>query len=331
MRRAAIRTFWAMTVLLLARAATANGAVVGLDLADWSARTSHNFVANPPKKDEIEAFRLKLFPGNQDRLASYRFADLRDSGQLSLLMSTGRFGNFTSVIDKTPAGFEVTEFPSGFGGADVEDIGGNGKSVVMVNTDFTDYEGAMHCVATWPVIYAWTGSSYANVSRNYLPYYRRKLESLKKQIAGDPSNRQGKVDCLEAQAAKIERFLGDKTAGLNDAIRWSQSKDRYQREFAAPILADIGTLDAMHHLRRLTRDGDKTNEVATEAALALATKLNEVHTPEAKKELKAFPGDIAKSYLQNWENWPQAPDVPEMHLIPFSELAASSAKPTPAK
>jgi hypothetical protein len=38
-------------------------------------------------------------------------------------------------------------------------------------------------MATWPVIYAWTGNGYADASRQYKGYYEQKLASLHEQIA----------------------------------------------------------------------------------------------------------------------------------------------------
>ncbi|MGH7813908.1 MAG: hypothetical protein ACREQI_07905 [Candidatus Binataceae bacterium] len=314
--------------------------------ADWSVKAERNLVSKPPSKEEVDRFLNEIGVGingpGRYGLDSFRFADLRRNGQLSLLLSSGRFGNFTSVIDKTVSGFEWRELPSGFGGADAEDVG-SGRMAIVIPAQLTNYEGAMHCVATWPVIYAWTGTVYADASRNFSLYYRRKLQSVKMQIAGNPPNEQGKADCLKAEAAKIERFLGNKTAGLDDALRWSRSRQGfrhglYQRAFAVGILDDIGTPEAMKCLKELAAERDP--EVAIPAENDIVSKLGYLHTPPAKKALEGIAshrgeyggGGLAKSFLLTWNQGTPTPDgTPETTLIPFSALNRPSAKPTQAK
>ena len=69
----------------------------------------------------------------------------------------------------------------------------------------------------------------------------------------DPSE----LDCLKAEAAKIERFLGgSRDTGMNDAIRWANSNDPAQRDFAAGVLSAIGTAEALRYEKTLSRDSD---------------------------------------------------------------------------
>lgn len=197
---------------------------------------------------------------------------------------------------------------------EVKDVANDGKIELVLPTDFTSYYGANHCVADWPVVYAWTGSTYSDVSSQYKRYYERQLELLQKQIqaaeaaeekaqrssanpkpgasAEEPAEKtfQGPsvaverppgvsvemlapvmpappqaprepdrldLDCQKAEAAKIERFLGSRDAGMADAIKWSESDNSYDREFAADVLADIGTPEAVEYLRTLSRDSEK--------------------------------------------------------------------------
>jgi hypothetical protein len=55
---------------------------------------------------------------------------------------------------------------------------------------------------------------------------------------------------------------------MADAIRWANSSDRLEREFAAGVLSDIGTTGAKKYLRALAHDTDKV--VATSATEELA-------------------------------------------------------------
>jgi len=65
------------------------------------------------------------------------------------------------------------------------------------------------------------------------------------------------LDCLKAEAAKIERLLGtSKDAGMSDAIRWANSSDLAERDFATGILTGIGTVEALKYEQTLSRDSD---------------------------------------------------------------------------
>ena len=80
----------------------------------------------------------------------------------------------------------------------------------------------------------------------------------------DPSE----LDCLKAEAAKMERFLGiSKEAGMSDAIQWANSKDPMQREFATGFLRGLGTAEALKYEQTLSRDPD--TRVAKSAKLEL--------------------------------------------------------------
>jgi hypothetical protein len=289
-----------------------------LAAADWSVKSPHSLATNPPSHAAVLALLHKLTPDGhlyQLGICSSHLADLRHSGNLSLIVSVtdGRFCSL-SIIDKIASGFEVygadqpdTDLE------DIEDLAGNGNLELILDAAFTGYQAVHHCMATWPVLFAWTGSGYTDVSSQYKGYYEQKLESLKKQIAASSSGTEqaqspaagqtpesqpttirhahfgspgaatsdlvrrelstvqeespppavtpagmGADDCTEAEAAKIERFLGiSRDAGMNDAIEWANSDAPFRREFAADVLQDIGTPDAIEYLRTLSNDSDR--------------------------------------------------------------------------
>ena len=303
--------------------ANAGDAPPALASADWSVKSPHSLAANPPSDDAVLALVNKLnSPVDFHSICSSQFADLRHSGNLSSVVSAsdGRFCSL-SIIDKTPSGFELygVGLAHSSDGPEIKDLAGNGNLELIVDTDLTSYYAVHHCMATWPVIYAWTGNGYADVSRNYKGYYEHELESVKKYIAASASATEqaqaaaanqtpesaptmiqmapvppagsvsstGKLisamrqipypaaassaaatpaampdlagDCTEADAGKIERFLGiSRDAGMTDAIKWANSDDPYRREFAADVLEDIGTADAIEYLRTLSNDTDTT-------------------------------------------------------------------------
>jgi len=318
---------------------------------DWSVKAQGNLAASPPSDEAVAALVAKLegIPQNFT-ICSSHFANLRNSGNLSLVVSTsdGRFCDL-NIIDKTSSGFNLSNLQIGHAadGAVIEDIAGNGHFELIVSTDFTGYQGAQHCVAKWPVIYAWTGTGYSDVSDQYKDYYARQLTSLQKEIAmidakknmaeegsaalsrgpssstitqapsaiNEDSQTQSEqmenglsgsignfgavllqpspvpqqlaairpdrfqLDCTEAEASKIERFLGiDQEAGMSDTIKWADSDDPGDREFAADIFADIGTPDAVSDLHTLSRDSNGDVAIAAKYALKQVNQGPVVHT-----------------------------------------------------
>ena len=262
------------------------------------------------------------------------FADLEHSGILSLVVSVGdgKACHF-SVVDKTAGGFRSYSFDLSrdVDGPEIKDLGGNGKLELIVPTDLTGYLGGLYCGARWPVIYAWTGNGYSDVSSHYKDYYEKRLASLEKEIAAAEAQKEQAVEaqgdrpaasartaapieqhsvnddakpadtdslpvssepphgasasfvltpikqrlkpspvplplatpepdrdglnCTKVEADKIERFLGvSRDAGMTDAIKWADSDDPDDREFAAWIFADIATPEAIRDLQTLSRD-----------------------------------------------------------------------------
>lgn len=84
----------------------------------------------------------------------------------------------------------------------------------------------------------------------------------------EPESDWSGLNCLKAEAAKMERFLEiSRNAGLLDAIRWAKSIKPEERMFASDILANIGTPQAMNYLKKLSHDPN--GAVATGAKIWL--------------------------------------------------------------
>ena len=66
------------------------------------------------------------------------------------------------------------------------------------------------------------------------------------------------LDAKLALAAKVERFLGSKDAGMLDAMRWANSSDPQERILAAQVFADMATPDTLTYEQTLSRDTDRT-------------------------------------------------------------------------
>jgi hypothetical protein len=156
----------------------------GLASADWSADSSPSLAAHPPNDDAILDLLNKLqgaagFMG----ICSAQFANLRHGTNLSLVVSAtdGRQCGFLSIVDKTSSGFELYESTGGEIEG-IKDLTGDGNLELIVNFWDGDPMGSS-CVPKWPVIFAWDGHEYANVSDQYKGYYEEKLNLLKEQTA----------------------------------------------------------------------------------------------------------------------------------------------------
>lgn len=261
---------WLSLICLVAEPAWA-GAESSADLAsyNWSANASPSLANQPPPKRIVKAFLRKHLgfdadPGESIDLCSFRFVNLRDNGMLSLVFGTGVTDRPScreiSIADKTPSGFELYEMTGALdAGSDIsdslQDIRKDGRFEFVLSESLAERQ--LGCLATWPVIYAWTGSNYSNVSDQFKGFYRQELASREKAISsyGDSPQSHWRKECSQAEAAKLERVLGiSANAGLDQAKRLAASKEFFDRNFAVELLADIGTPEARRVLEMLTKE-----------------------------------------------------------------------------
>lgn len=246
---------------------------------DWSVTASRNLAADAPPREVVERFmvsietsttRLILTAGTE-KLRSYKFADLRHDGFLSLVAQTGPAqmascsdfpnGGFCSVyiIDKTKTGFEIYKTigsiePGGTVPLGIQDLKHDGNLEVIISQLFTSM--FKQCFARLPAVYASSGRGYPNVSDRFKDFYRGQLDALNKLIPNLPptgaSYDQRDKECLQAEAAKIERVLGSPNAGIDTAIASTQSKDPIKILFGIYDLVDINTPEAHEYLDTLS-------------------------------------------------------------------------------
>jgi hypothetical protein len=192
-----IHIFWAAALglascfLFKSVSAGTEAANLTLESVGWSVKASHNFVSNPPSLDAVQAFVRRAYGSdpnqNVDRVCAFRFADLRHSGNLSLVVSIDGGGtsgcNSSSIFDKTATGLEIyTSWAMFYGDDDIQDINHNGKQELILWSPVASAdEIGEEC--EWPMVYAWTGDGYAESSGQYREYHKRYLKSLNEQIA----------------------------------------------------------------------------------------------------------------------------------------------------
>jgi len=242
---------------------------------DWSVNAKPNLVSKPPPKQVIQAFLTKLYDndpawtGGYKPYGSFAFADLRRSGTLSLVAALAPpvFGpcGQTVIIDKVGEKFE-----SALIRCEGSPIEISGKTVVVVD-EYGPSSAAGMCVALFPLIYGWNGSAYVEMSKQFPGYYRKVLQDLQHEIASLPAkivnyekdhligadDALSPLFCDKIEADEIERYLGiSPDAGIEDAIRWSQSGNKIDRIEAVNMFSSIGTPRALDYLKAMTEDSD---------------------------------------------------------------------------
>jgi hypothetical protein len=203
--------------------ANADGAPPSLASADWSVNGTHNLASNPPSLDAVQDFfdgALGVSDEFASRVCEFRFADLRNSGNLSLITTVNPGGrqwpecNQLYIFDRTPPGFEHYETDRAYGddlAHSVLDINHDGRHELVLWGELAPVASGLFnrnglgCDAKWPLVFAWTGNGYSEVSDQYKDYYRNYLKSLEAQVAAYSSESVSAA----AQKANPASALGD--------------------------------------------------------------------------------------------------------------------------
>jgi len=184
-------TFCLALSLSMGRRANAGSAPTeDLEKAEWSVNARHNLESNPPPLSAVQAFLSAVGGRLEDpsliQICDFSFADFHHSGDLSLVYSFGRYCNQTDIFDKTATSFEeytIDAAPEkGSLRKSIQDIKHDGKLELILWAPLTGQSDiAPEC--DWPMVFAWNGNTYAEVSDQYKQYYEGYLSSLKKQMA----------------------------------------------------------------------------------------------------------------------------------------------------
>jgi hypothetical protein len=188
-------------------------------------------------------------------VCSFSFADLRHDGFLSLVAGIGVRNRPSCaevvIIDRTRSGFEMYRSGGDIGtGQDIpssiQDLRHDGSLELVLPEGLAIYP--QQCAANWETIFAWNGANFSNVSAQFKNFYEKRLDYLRKIIPVLPpirppgGNSVEDKECLEAEEAALQRFLGlSKDAGIDQAIRLATSDDRLARQFGTVLLLQIGT------------------------------------------------------------------------------------------
>jgi len=239
---------------------------------NWSITASPNLASHPPSKKTVAAFVRAMQEaidgessiGDGEEVSEYQFAPMRHNGSFSLVFMTcvtdrPCIGGF-SVVDRSAFGFQM--YSSGGDGYRVSDLRHDGNLEFVVHQALGSIE-PNGCDATWPVIYAWTGAGYSNVSDRFREFYEQRLTHLAKVIPtlGAVPGPEGydvrERECLEAEVGKLKRFLGtSRNAGVEQAERLAAGQNPAERAFAVDLFYDIATPKAREYLTQLATDPD---------------------------------------------------------------------------
>ena len=170
-------TFCLTLSLAMPIRANAGDAPPALASRDWSVNAAHNLASNPPSLHAVEDFTGRAIGESEDNppvdVCEFRFADLRSSGNLSLIVSVdpGRGCTELYIFDKAPTGFEFYQpTAADVVGHDlahsVLDINHDGRHELVLWAALAPFAtgfsfGKIGCEAEWPLIFAWTGNGYS--------------------------------------------------------------------------------------------------------------------------------------------------------------------------
>jgi hypothetical protein len=246
--------------LVTARAADAPAAPsLSFDSSGWSAGASANLASHPPSIKDLASFLNSVlesagqnFPdiGESEYICSFAFKELRHDGFLSLIAGVGVPDRPSCrdvyIIDKTSEGFEIHLAGGDIGAGEdvsssIRDLDKDGRLEFISDDTLAEYD--TRCSVTFASIYAWTGHNYTNVSEQFKDFYRQQIDPLKKQISAiKPFLYKGawyfggEKECLQADVALLERFLGiSPKAGLDHTTQLANSKDAINHNFAAQL------------------------------------------------------------------------------------------------
>ena len=144
---------------------------------------------------------------------------------------------------------------------EVVDLDGDGLSE-LISTDFVGgYDGASTVPVLWPTILRVRDDKIVDVSSSFPEYYRQRVlgslelwKSMPTDGAGTAFSawRERVVPRLQYVEFRAKRILGEKAAGLDEAMSWSRSEDSGFQRMALDLLKDYpsrpGAKEALERL-----------------------------------------------------------------------------------
>ncbi len=201
-------------------------------------------------------------------IGDFRFVDLLGDGNIELVASADYSGrslfNDLVIVHRSGGLFGMQHIgtPSleSLNGV-ISDINNDGKKEILVPTGLTPYVNGTVPVATWTAIYSWNGSLFQENTSSFSTYYATTVLSPL-QAALKTANGTGNAEKIALAQIELDKAtrvsIGPGTTGMSTAQALVASTDPVLRIWAASVLGDIGTADALTTLATLTQDADSS-------------------------------------------------------------------------
>ncbi len=324
-----------------AQSATVNFNLVS---ADWSSKQAQSLNSLP--KPAIWNFASGAFRDNRGQVCDFRFADLRHSGNLSLVVvmdygaTAGCSG--TQIFDKTASGFEsytTTVDPAGSLREAIQDINHDGHLELVLSGTLADDESQhFECFPLWPMIFAWTGSGYTDVSSQYRGFFESYLKSLQKRIAA------GSSAAEEAQGKAAGQTPASQPPGVVDSTPAEPNTVSMEQSLiAAPGASPAAATAPETDYACLRLEAAKTEAflgIHSDATMSAAIKASEsdapanrilaavmfsyIGTKEAKADLKTLANDSNQMVAELAKE--RLTGEPDPGIYEFAETPAQEVK-----
>jgi hypothetical protein len=193
-------------------------------------------------------------------ICDYKFADPAGDGFYRLLVSISNSGRFCNELEVITNNGRIVQELEVWNEARISDLVLNGLKpyTLRVSQAITDYEGT-RCIAIVPMYLSFSGGLFAPAIAEHEADYQAFRAKLYSTPAADA--------CAQVVRDKIDRLLGDKTAGFSQAKAWMLSSDPSLRRKAVCVFEDIGDSASIVALRTLTKDKDDVVSLEANAAL----------------------------------------------------------------
>jgi len=214
-----------------------------------------------------------------------------------------------------------------------------------------------HCIATWPVIYAWTGTGYSDVSNHYKSYYEKQLASLQKEIAAteqtnDQTEQASAATAGSVAPGNIADLIGQQSAAKSASVPPEAGFSGGVGLLATPspltpltpLATDDQELDCtkaeaakIERFLGVSRDAGMSDAISwaagddrTKRQFAIQI-LAEIGTPEAIEDLQTLSSDPDQNVARSAKSALLNIKTPYVHPTIQRELLTQATGATPAK
>jgi len=254
----------------------------------WPQTHTSAVQANTLPKEKIRSFLNSLtaqVPGYLPiRLGGFRFVPL-EKGRYHLVAVTGgdRFYWYVVVVAPEGQGFRFSDTIS-HGALPLPmtavDLDGDGVDELVTSHWAAGYQGASTPPIYWYTVWGFRDGIPYDASAQFPEFYRGFVlgqlpyldELLNKLRPTDPEGVQVPLAEIEYVRLKFQRLiLGEKNAGLEQALAWAESKDGTLQSMGIWSLAEMPAPEAEQELNKLARSPNFAD--SAKAALARRARL----------------------------------------------------------